>query len=124
MRRDLSKVLPMVAAAGLLMAVAACGGKKVAPPPPPPPAPAPVQATPTPQPPPPPAPRPQPTPVPPPPPQTPTESELWNKLSLDELNNQHNLDDVFFEYDKSDLSDAARASLQKNASYLQKWQTA
>jgi peptidoglycan-associated lipoprotein len=42
-------------------------------------------------------------------------------MSVTELNNQHPLDDVFFELDKADLSDADRASLQKDAAYLQKW---
>lgn len=38
-----------------------------------------------------------------------------------DLNAQMPLDDVFFAYDKAELSDAARASLQKNAAYLKKW---
>ena len=31
--------------------------------------------------------------------------------------------DVFFEFDKSDLSDKARASLQKNAEWITRWKT-
>jgi peptidoglycan-associated lipoprotein len=42
-------------------------------------------------------------------------------MSLAELNAQRPLADVFFEYDKSDLSDAARASLQKNSDWMRKW---
>jgi len=42
-------------------------------------------------------------------------------MSLAEVNSKGYLDDVFFAYDKSDLSDAARASLQKDASFMQKW---
>ena len=42
-------------------------------------------------------------------------------MSLSELNDQKPLDDVFFEFDKSDLSDAARASLQKDADWMKKW---
>ena len=42
-------------------------------------------------------------------------------MSLDELNNSKPLDDVFFEYDKSDLSEQARASLQKNGTWLKRW---
>jgi peptidoglycan-associated lipoprotein len=44
-------------------------------------------------------------------------------MSVTELNAQKPLDDVFFELDKADLSDADRASLQKDAAYLQKWST-
>lgn len=42
-------------------------------------------------------------------------------MTLDQLNSQKPLDDVSFEYDKSDLSDAARASLQKNSDWMKKW---
>jgi len=34
---------------------------------------------------------------------------------------QRPLADVFFEYDSAELSDAARASLQKNADWLRRW---
>ena len=44
-------------------------------------------------------------------------------MSLAELNAQKPLEDVLFDYDKSDLSDAARASLQKNSDWLKKWAT-
>jgi len=37
---------------------------------------------------------------------------------VDDLNNEKPLEDVFFEFDKSDLSDADRASLQKDSAYL------
>ena len=64
----------------------------------------------------------QPAPPPPPPaPKPPTEQELFDRLSLADLVAQKPFDDVFFDYDKSDLSDAARASLQKNADFLKKW---
>jgi peptidoglycan-associated lipoprotein len=42
-------------------------------------------------------------------------------MSLDELNRQRPLEDVFFEYDKSELSDAARTSLQKDSDWMKKW---
>jgi len=42
-------------------------------------------------------------------------------MSLSELNAQKPLADVSFEYDQSDLSDTARASLQKNSEWLRKW---
>jgi peptidoglycan-associated lipoprotein len=42
-------------------------------------------------------------------------------MTLGELNEKNPLEDVFFAYDKAELSDAARASLQKNATWLQRW---
>jgi peptidoglycan-associated lipoprotein len=122
MRRNFLRALPWIGAVGLLVAVVSCGHKKAPPPVAPPPAPpAPVAAAPPPAP--PPAARPTPEPQPAPPPPTPTEADLFQRMSLQELNDKHNLDDVFFAYDKADLSDAARASLQKDATFLQKWQT-
>jgi len=73
-------------------------------------------------PPPPPAPTP-PAPQPQPPAPQPTEQQIFDRMSLTELNAQHPLDDVYFAYDKSDLSDESRASLQKNATWLRKWTT-
>jgi peptidoglycan-associated lipoprotein len=112
--------------AASLMPIAACGSKKPVPtpqpvvtPPPPPPPPAPTR--PTPPPPPPPAPPARPTPTPPAPPKPPTEQEIFNAKSVTQVNGEHPLEDVFFAFDKSDLSDAARAILQKNASWLNKW---
>jgi peptidoglycan-associated lipoprotein len=116
MSQRLWKMLWLSAAAGTLAAAIACGGDKkppVAPPPPPPPAPAPA-----PTPPPPPPPQPAPQPPPPPPPHVPTEAEIWASKSVAELNSEKPLDDVFFDLDKADLTDAGRASLQKDAAYL------
>ena len=42
-------------------------------------------------------------------------------MTLDALNAQKPLEDVLFDYDKADLSDGARASLQKNSDWLKKW---
>jgi peptidoglycan-associated lipoprotein len=101
-----------------LATISGCHKKQppaVVPPPPPPPPPA--QTT-TPPPPPPPPPQRQ---QPPPPPPPPTEEELFSRLSLADLIAQKPFDDVFFAYDKADLSDAARASLEKNAAFLKKW---
>src|SRR5205814_5428774 len=123
MPRNFLRALPWIGAVGLVVTVLACGGKKVAPPPVAPPAPPPAPVSTPPPPAPAPATRPAPTPPPPPAPPTPTEAELFQKMTLQELNDKRNLDDVFFEYDKADLSDAARASLQKDAAFLQKWQT-
>lgn len=93
----------------------ACGGSEppATPAPPPPPAPAPVA-------PPPPAP-PAPAPAPQPPPPVPTEAELFAQMSLEQLNAQQPLENVRFLYDAADLSEAARASLQKNATWMNRW---
>jgi peptidoglycan-associated lipoprotein len=104
-----------LAALGLSVAITGCHKKPpVTPPPPPPPQ---AEAPPTPPPPPPPPPAPQP----PPPAPAPTEAEIFQRMSLDELNRQRPLEDVYFDYDKSDLSDQARASLQKNSDWMKKW---
>jgi peptidoglycan-associated lipoprotein len=42
-------------------------------------------------------------------------------MSVMELNQSKPLDDVFFEFDESDLSDTARASLQKDAGWMKRW---
>ena len=42
-------------------------------------------------------------------------------MSLAELNAQKPLDDAFFDLDKSDLTDQARSSLQKDADWMKKW---
>jgi len=41
-------------------------------------------------------------------------------MTPDQATNAGLLGDVFFEYDKSDLSDTARATLQKNADFMKK----
>ncbi|ODS53728.1 MAG: peptidoglycan-associated lipoprotein [Acidobacteria bacterium SCN 69-37] len=42
-------------------------------------------------------------------------------MTLEQLNAQQPLELVHFAYDSSDLDDTARASLQKNATWLQRW---
>lgn len=42
-------------------------------------------------------------------------------MTLEELNSTAPLDPVFFDYDKADLRDEARATLQKNAGYLKRF---
>jgi peptidoglycan-associated lipoprotein len=97
----------------LLLTAGACGKKQ------------PPQSAPVPAPPPPAAPAPPPPPPPPAP--TPpaekamTEEEIFAKKSVDELNAEQPLKDVFFDYDSADLSDAARAALQANAGWLKRW---
>lgn len=91
-----------------------------APPPPPPPPPPVVQ----PAPPPPPRasaapPRAQPAPTPPPRPLT--EDELFARKTLEQLNAEMPLADVFFNYDMATIREDQRGTLQKNADYLRRW---
>ena len=58
------------------------------------------------------------------PPSTPralTEEEVFSRKSVDQLNAEKPLTDAYFDYDKSDLREDGRASLQKDAEYLKKW---
>ena len=99
----------------LALTASACGKKKpdVAPAPPAPaPAPAPEPTKP--------APPPAPTPAPTPAPRTPTEDEIFEKMTLDELNKQNFLTDVFFALDSVDLNQESRGSIQKNSDYLKR----
>jgi peptidoglycan-associated lipoprotein len=99
-----------------LIVVSACGRRApaVAPPPPPPPA-----ATPA-------------TPPPPPPPPPPAstgsaptvgEEELFNRKTLEELNAERPLGDIYFDLDQSTIRDDGRGTLQKNADWLRRWPT-
>jgi peptidoglycan-associated lipoprotein len=107
----------IVAIAAAMVVVAGCSKKPpVQPPPPAKAAPPVVQPTPTP---PPPPPRATPTPTPPPPPRVPTEDEIFSKKTTDELTKE--LGVAYFEYDKADLTDAARAVLQKNSDWMRRW---
>ena len=118
MRRALTCLMMVAALVAPLATMTACHKKQppvVVPAPPPPPPPAPVA------PPPPPPPPPPPAPAPPPPPPAPTEEELFARLSLADLIAQKPFTDVFFDYDKAELSDAARATLDKNAAVMKKW---
>ena len=106
--------LVSVLAVGCAISIAAAGcHHKVpvapaAPAPPPPTAPAP--------PPPPPPPPPAPTPA---PPRALSDEEIFARKSLDELTRE--LSDVYFDLDKSDIRDDARALLSKDADWLKKW---
>ena len=100
--------------AALAIAAAGCH-KKVpaaapAPPPPPPPA---APSTPPPPPPPAPAPAPAPRPL--------SEEEIFARKSVDQLNAEKPMDDVFFDLDKSTVRDDAKPALQKDADWLKKW---
>ena len=100
----------------VVFAIGAAGcGKK--PPPAPPPAPPPPTA---------PAPPPTPPPPAPPPPAAPapttlSEDEIFAKKTVDQLNKEGHLADVFFDLDESSVRDDARPSLQKNADWLKRW---
>src|SRR6476659_7686384 len=102
--------------------IAAMGGvachhkKPVAPAPAPVAAPAPPPTKPATPPPPPPAPAPaQPAP--------PTEDEIFKNMTLDQLNAEKPLADAFFALDSTDLSNEARALLQKDVDWMKKWTT-
>lgn len=99
----------------IVIGIASCG-RKTPPPAPPPPAPPPPAAAPAPPPPPPPPP-----PAPAPPPRPLSEEEIFSRKTLDELNAEMPLGDVFFEYDQATIRDDARGVLQKNAEYLKRW---
>lgn len=113
----MSRLRVALPAVGLCLALglSGCAKKAPAPAPPPPPAPAPTTpAPPPPPPPPPPAPAPEaPRPL--------TEEELFARKSLDELNAEKPLGDVFFTYDSATVSEEGRATLQKNMEWLRKW---
>jgi peptidoglycan-associated lipoprotein len=105
-------ILTLCLALGL--GAAACGKKspEVTPPPPVPPT---APATP---------------PAPPPPPAAPpaapapralSEEELMAQKSLDQLNKERPLADVFFALDQSVISNDARNSLTQNATWLKRW---
>jgi peptidoglycan-associated lipoprotein len=46
---------------------------------------------------------------------------VFARKTLDELNAERPLEDVFFSFDTSEISEAGRASLQKNATFLSRW---
>jgi peptidoglycan-associated lipoprotein len=113
MTRDSVRALSLFVAACFLAGTVGCGKKAPdAPPPAPPPPPAPVTATP------PPAPPPTPPPPAPTPPAVDTPATIYARTSLDELNRSGALADVSFEYDQAALSDQARATLQRNAEWM------
>ena len=100
------------------LAIAASGCHKKVPqaapaPAPPPPPPAAPRTPPPPPPPPPPAAAPAPRPL--------TEDEIFARKSVDQLNAEKPMDDVFFDLDKSTVRDDAKPALQKDADWLKKW---
>src|SRR4051812_17610386 len=109
------RLVSTIALSAALAVFAAGCHKKVpaaAPPPPPPPPAAPVT---------PPPPPPPPAPAAAPAPRPLSDDEVFARKSVDQLNAEHPLDDVFFELDKSEVRDEARGVLQKDADWLKKW---
>jgi len=52
-----------------------------------------------------------------------SEEEIFSRESLDSLNAARPLTDAFFDYDQTALRDDARAALERNAQWLNKWKT-
>ena len=102
-------------ASAIAVASAACGKKApaAAPAPPPPPPAAPAAPPPPPPPPQPPAPAPAPRPL--------TEEQIFAQKTLDQLNAERPLADVFFDLDRAELRDDAKGPLQRDADWLKKW---
>ena len=50
-----------------------------------------------------------------------SETELFRRKSLDELNAEHPLADAFFDYNQASLRDDARTALEQDAVWLAKW---
>jgi peptidoglycan-associated lipoprotein len=51
----------------------------------------------------------------------PTEDEIFAKKTLDELNAEKPLADVFFDLDQQQIREDGRAALQKDAEWLKRW---
>ena len=119
-RRLVWIVVILIALTGIMVTAAACS-KKV-----PPPA---VAAAPPPPPPPPPAAPPPPPPPPPAPvaaaaaPRPLSEDQIFSQKSLDQLNAEKPMSDVFFDLDESDLRDGDRSVLQRDADWMKRWAT-
>jgi peptidoglycan-associated lipoprotein len=99
------------------VAIAAVGCHKKPPAATPAPPPAPPPAAPATPPPPPPPPPPAPAPTPP----ALSEDEVFARKTLDQLNAEHPLDDVYFDLDQSEIRGDARAPLQKDADWMKRW---
>jgi peptidoglycan-associated lipoprotein len=50
-----------------------------------------------------------------------SEAELFERKSLGDLNAEHPLSDVFFDYDQNMLREEAKRTLQQDAQWLSKW---
>lgn len=106
----------LLALTGIVAIGAAGCAKKVPPPAAVPPAapPAAVRAEPSPPPPPPPPPpAPAPAPL--------TEDEIFARKSIDQVNAEKPLADVYFDFDKAEIHEDGRQRLQRNADWLKRW---
>src|SRR3954469_24990537 len=113
-RFELCATLVLMAA---LSGTACHGNPKPQPPPSAPaPPPAPPPATTPAPPPPPPAPKPA-------PPAPPSEEELFRTKTLEQLNSEKPLGDIFFALDASDLTEETRGILQRDVDWMKKWTT-
>src|SRR5262245_42671822 len=52
-----------------------------------------------------------------------SEEEAFSRKSLDQLNAERPLQDVFFDLDKSSIRDDARPLLQRNAEWMNRWRS-
>jgi len=59
--------------------------------------------------------------APPPPPTSLTEEEVFHRKTLEDLNAERPLGDVFFDYDQWNVRADGRPALQKNADWLRRW---
>src|SRR5258706_2982908 len=104
---------------GVVLAVAVSACEKKVPPPPPAPPPTPTATAPPPPPPPtPPPPRP---PAPAPAPAPLTEDQIFARKSLEQLNNERPLADVYFDLDQAVIRGDGREPLQTNSDWLKRW---
>ena len=108
-------VCSIAVCSALVVFAAGCHKKVAAAPPAPPPPPTPTAPVTPPPPPPPPAP----TPVPAPRPLS--EDDVFARKTVDQLNAERPLDDVYFDLDKSEIREDAKSHLQKNADWMKKW---
>jgi peptidoglycan-associated lipoprotein len=114
------QLIQVVAICAVIAVVAAACTRRVAPPPPaPPPPPPPVAVAPPPPPPPPPPPAAKPAP----PPAPLTEDQIFARKSLEQINSERPLGDVYFDLDQSTIRADARSPLQANATWMKRWAT-
>jgi peptidoglycan-associated lipoprotein len=106
----------LVGALCALLGLTAAACKRPVPAPAPTPPPPPAAPAPPPPPPPPPPPRPA-----PPAPAPLTEDQIFSQKTVEQLNAERVLTDVFFDYDEATLRDDGRAALARNADYLKRW---
>jgi peptidoglycan-associated lipoprotein len=50
-----------------------------------------------------------------------TEEQIFSQKTVDQLNAEKPMADAYFDYDKSDLREDARAVLGRDADYLKRW---